>query len=86
MTEMYPTKWKLTAINQGYEMIKFTIPGSPVSSKNSIRSAMTKDGRNYTYTTKRVKEYKDSALLWLKKQIYKVSLSLIRNPESKGTC
>lgn len=43
-------------------MIKFTILGNPISSKNSIRSGITKSGRNYTYTTKNVKDYRDSAL------------------------
>ena len=47
-------------------MIKFTITGNPCSSKNSIRSGITKQGRNYTYTKKDVKEYKKSALEQLK--------------------
>ena len=48
-------------------MIKFIITGNPISSKNSIRSGITKDGRNYTYTKKDVKDYRDKALkqlLW----------------------
>jgi len=51
-------------------MIKFTITGNPISSKNSIRSGITKDGRNYTYTKKDVKQYRDSALRQLKEQWY----------------
>ncbi len=43
-------------------MIKFIISGNPISSKNSIRSGITKQGRNYTYKTKAVKEYMDNGL------------------------
>ncbi len=49
-------------------MIKFTILGNPISSKNSIRSGITKDGRNYTYVKKDVKEYRDKALFQLQAQ------------------
>jgi len=42
--------------------MNFIINGNPISSKNSIRSGITKDGRNYTYTVKAVKDYKDNAL------------------------
>jgi len=48
--------------------IKFTITGNPVSSKNSIRSGITKQGRNYTYKTKAVKEYFDNGLKELQEQ------------------
>ena len=51
-------------------MIKFTITGNPCSSKNSIRSGITKQGRNYTYKTKAVKEYFDKGLKELKRQSY----------------
>jgi Holliday junction resolvase RusA-like endonuclease len=51
-------------------MIKFIITGNPISSKNSIRSGITKDGRNYTYTVKAVKDYRDNALGQLKEQIF----------------
>ena len=51
-------------------MIKFTILGNPISSKNAIRSGITKDGRNYTYTVKAVKDYRDDALKQLNKQLY----------------
>ena len=50
-------------------MIKFIINGNPISSKNSIRSGITKNGRNYTYVKKDVKDYRDNALLQLRKQI-----------------
>ena len=43
-------------------MITFEVLGNPISSKNAIRSGMTKSGRNYTYTLKAVKDYRDSAL------------------------
>lgn len=49
-------------------MIKFTITGNPCSSKNSIRSGITKQGRNYTYKTKSVKEYFDKGLKELQEQ------------------
>jgi Holliday junction resolvase RusA-like endonuclease len=49
-------------------MIKFTILGNPISSKNSIRSGITKSGRNYTYVNKNVKDYRDSALEQLRGQ------------------
>ena len=49
-------------------MIKFIITGNPISSKNSIRSGITKQGRNYTYTKKDVKDYRDSALIELRSQ------------------
>ncbi len=49
-------------------MIKFTILGNPISSKNAIRSGITKDGRNYTYVKKDVKDYRDNALWQLKRQ------------------
>jgi Holliday junction resolvase RusA-like endonuclease len=42
--------------------MKFIITGNPVSSKNSIRSGITKQGRNYTYTKKNIKDYKDNGL------------------------
>ena len=50
-------------------MIKFIINGNPISSKNSIRSGITKNGRNYTYVKKDVKDYRDSALKQLKEKI-----------------
>ena len=49
-------------------MIKFIITGNPISSKNSIRSGITKNGRNYTYVKKDVKDYRDSALKQLMSQ------------------
>jgi len=49
-------------------MIKFIINGNPISSKNSIRSGITKNGRNYTYVKKDVKDYRDNALLQLQAQ------------------
>ena len=52
-------------------MIKFIITGNPISSKNSIRSGITKNGRNYTYVKKDVKDYRDSALWQLKEQATK---------------
>jgi len=51
-------------------MIKFIINGNPISSKNSIRSGITKNGRNYTYVKKDVKDYKNSALKQLKEQSF----------------
>ena len=51
-------------------MIKFTISGNPISSKNSIRSGTTKDGRNYTYTVKAIKVYRDNALRQINEQLY----------------
>ena len=49
-------------------MIKFIINGNPISSKNSIRSGITKNGRNYTYVKKDVKDYRNNALKQLSKQ------------------
>ena len=49
-------------------MIKFIITGNPISSKNSIRSGITKNGRNYTYVKKDVKDYRDGALVQLQNQ------------------
>jgi Holliday junction resolvase RusA-like endonuclease len=49
--------------------LKFVITGNPCSSKNSIRSGITKQGRNYTYTKKDVKDYRDSALKQLNSYI-----------------
>ena len=65
--------------------ISFTIKGNPISSKNAIRSGVTKQGRNYTYTLKAVKDYRDSALKQLKEQwhhgdaplLYPVQVSFI---------
>ena len=50
-------------------MLKFVITGNPCSSKNAIRSGITKQGRNYTYTQANVKVYKDSALKQLMLQM-----------------
>ncbi len=50
-------------------MLKFVITGNPCSSKNAIRSGITKQGRNYTYTQANVKVYKDSALKQLNSYI-----------------
>lgn len=47
-------------------MLKFIISGNPVSSKNSIRSGITKSGRNYTYKTKSIKDYMDNGYRELK--------------------
>ncbi len=49
-------------------MIKFTILGNPISSKNSIRSGITKAGRNYTYVKSNIKDYRDNALVQLNEQ------------------
>ena len=51
--------------------IKFCILGNPISSKNSIRSGITKSGRNYTYVNKNVKDYRDNALGQLMEQKHK---------------
>ena len=49
--------------------ISFTIKGNPISSKNAIRSGVTKQGRNYTYTLKGVKDYRASALKQIDHQL-----------------
>ena len=49
-------------------ILKFTITGNPCSSKNAIRSGITKAGRNYTYRPKAIKDYMDNGLIELKEQ------------------
>ena len=49
-------------------MIKLIISGNPISSKNAIRSGITKLGRNYTYVKKDIKEYRDNSLIELRAQ------------------
>ena len=51
-------------------MLKFIITGNPCSSKNAIRSGITKQGRNYTYTKKNIKDYKDNGLRELEEYIF----------------
>lgn len=56
--------------------LHFIISGNPVSSKNSIRSGITKQGRNYTYTKKEVKDYRDNALKQLNEQIISMPIPI----------
>jgi len=55
--------------------MKFIITGNPCSSKNAIRSGITKQGRNYTYTKKNIKDYKDNGLKELKEQMNNYDIS-----------